>query len=177
MKFIRIFFISVIVSAVVSSCNTVPKEQQIENIKKLEKDVFGSQSLDKDKGIEMINAYVEFSKKNPTDTISASFLFKAAELSMNLQLGSQSIIYYDKIMKNYPEFNKVAECLFLKAFVYENQLQDMDNAKKYYSQFIEDYPNHPLVKDAEASIKYLGKSPEELVKMFQEQNQDTTASK
>jgi tetratricopeptide (TPR) repeat protein len=157
---------------IATSCNTVTKEQQIENINKLEKEVYGSQSLDREKGISIIDAYVKFSEENPEDTTSASYLFKAAELSMNLQLGSQAILYYDKIMNNYPEFNKVEECLFLKAFVYENQLQDMDNAKKYYTQFIEEYPNHILVKDAEASIKYLGKSPEELVKMFQEQNEE-----
>ena len=34
--------------------------------------------------------------------------------------------------------------------------------------FLEKYPTHELVKDASASIELLGKSPEEIIKLFEE---------
>lgn len=170
MNIFKFFFISILISAVVNSCTTISKEKQIDSINSLEKELFSESNPNRDKGIQLIDSYVNFSNQYPKDTLSALFLFKAAEIAMNLQLGNQSINYYDRIISDFPTFYKTAECIFLKAFIYENQLGDLKNAEKYYSQFIQEYPNHPLANDAKASIKYLGKSPEELVKMFQEQS-------
>ena len=170
MKYLQIVLIVSVIALAMVSCNTSPKDKQLKAISNLEEELYSQQSLDKEKGLHMIDTYVNFSKQYSEDTTSAVFLFKAAEIAMNLQLGSQSIFYYDKILSNYPDFFKNAECLFLKAFIYENQLGNLEEAEKYYSQFIVEYPNHILAKDAKASIKFLGKSPEELVDMFQEMN-------
>ncbi len=172
MKKLKLAIVLVLFTSLVSSCQKNAKQKQLESIKVLEKELYGAQTLDRDKGMHMIDTYVNFSKQYPEDTASAGFLFKSAEIAMNLHLGSQAITYYDKIMSNYSDYRKAPECLFLKAFVYENELNDMTNAEKYYKQFLAEYPTHPLAKDAEASIKYLGKSPEELVKMFQEMNKE-----
>lgn len=172
MNTFKIISLSLFISVIINSCNTTSKDKQLNAIGSLEKELYSSQSIDREKGLHMIDTYVNFSKQYPEDTTSAVFLFKAAEIAMNLQLGTQSIYYYDKIISNFPNFYKTAECLFLKAFIYENQLGDLKSAEKFYSQFISEYPNHPLAKDADASIKYLGKSPEELIKMFQEQNKE-----
>ncbi len=171
MKLLRTTVMVVVISIAINSCTTSVKEKQVKAIKNLEKELFSAQTLDKQKGFHMIDTYVNFSKQYPEDTASAVYLFKAAEISMNLQLGSQSIYYYDKILSNFPNFYKAPECLFLKAFIYENQMGNLDRAKEFYTLFLTEYPNHPLAKDAKASIKYLGKSPEELVKMFQEMNE------
>jgi len=151
------------------SCNN-PKKKFVESIKGLEKELYSEQSFNSEKGLKIINLYIDFSKQYPEDTASAGFLYKAAEVSMNLQLGIQAIGYYNEIIEKYPDFSKKPECVFLKAFIYENQLNDLEKAKEFYTQFIAEYPTNQLAKDAEASLKYLGKSPEELVKMFQEMN-------
>jgi len=163
----------IILSAIMISvsCSKNTKEKQVESIQKLEQELYADQTLDREKGLHMIDTYVNYSKQYPQDTLSADFLFKAGELAMNLNLGSQSIYYYDKLLSNYPDYHKAAECVFLKAFIYENQMNNLKMAEKFYNLFLDTYPNHPLAKDATASLKYLGKSPEELVKMFQEMNQ------
>jgi len=145
--------------------------EERESIKKMEGEVYNAKTLDKAKGFALIDAYVSYSKDHPKDTLSAEYLFKAADIAMNLQTGSQAILYYDKILSNYPNFNKRPECVFLKAFIYENQLGDLKEAEKQYKEFIKTYPDHTLAKDAKASLEYLGKSPEELIKIFQEKNQ------
>jgi TolA-binding protein len=116
--------------------------------------------------------YADFAKQFPEDTASANYLYKAAEISMNLQLGVKAIGYYDDLLSAYPNYSKKAECIFLKAFIYENQLNNLEEAKKYYTQFLDEFPTHQLAKDAEASLKYLGKSAEELVEMFQQINEE-----
>ena len=61
-------------------------------------------------------------------------------------------------------------CLFLQGFVYESQLHNIIRAKEAYTEFIRKYPRHQLAKDAQFSIENLGKSDEELIKMFEEKN-------
>ena len=53
--------------------------------------------------------------------------------------------------------------------VYENYLGDLDNAKMIYLEFLEKYPDNEFADDAEISIQNLGKSPEELIRQFEEQ--------
>lgn len=155
---------------VFAGCKSDPKTEQLQLIKQTESELYGSESFDKSNAVKLVDLYYNFSEQYPNDTLAAVYLYKAAEIAMNTQLSDRSIAYFDKLLVNYPEFEKAPECLFLKAFVYENQLNDIEKAGKLYKDFIEKYPEHPLVKDAEASIKFLGKSPEELVKIFQEMN-------
>jgi outer membrane protein assembly factor BamD (BamD/ComL family) len=166
----QISFLVVVLFSMLQACKKDPKAEQIKAIGRLETELYSAQTIDKAKGMHIIDTYVGFSKQYPEDTLSAAYLFKAGEIAMNLQLGSQAIFYYDKLTHNYPEYFKAPESMFLKAFIYENQLGDLNKAEQLYKQFIEMYPKHQLADDAKASLEYLGKSPEELVKMFQEKN-------
>lgn len=165
------FIIStVLIIGLTWSC-TNKKENKYSEIKALEEEVFSMKMLDKIKGVQLVDAYVEYAKDFPEDTASAVFLFKAGDIAMNMGMGNQAVLYYDKVMNQFPEFEKVPESLFLKAFIYENQLGDLKHAEKFYKLFLEKYPSHVLAKDAKASLMYLGKSAEELIKIFQEKNQ------
>jgi outer membrane protein assembly factor BamD (BamD/ComL family) len=46
----------------------------------------------------------------------------------------------------------------------------LQNAEKTYRQFIEKYPNSPIVEDVKATLENLGLTPEELVRKFEEAN-------
>ena len=56
----------------------------------------------------------------------------------------------------------------MKGYVYENEIGDLNAAKKIYEDFIAKYPDDEFADDAAVSIKNLGKSPEELIKEFEE---------
>jgi hypothetical protein len=43
--------------------------------------------------------------------------------------------------------------------------------------FLKKYPKHPYCKDAEMSIKNLGKTDEELIREFEKMNADSTQKK
>lgn len=159
----------VTVTILIASCSS-KIEQKYKQIADLENEVFSMKTLDREKGTSLINAYVEFSEDYPQDTSSVHFLFKAGDIAMNMGMGSQAILYYDKVLVLFPDYYKAPECVFLKAFIFENQLNNLEEAEKFYKLFIEKYPNHVLAKDAEASLKYLGKSPEELMEIFQGMN-------
>jgi tetratricopeptide (TPR) repeat protein len=54
-------------------------------------------------------------------------------------------------------------------YVYENNLGELAKAEEIYKKFLELYPDNDFADDAEISLKYLGKSPEELIEIFQQQ--------
>lgn len=163
------FILFVIGVSIFASCSN-GKTKEYKSIISLEEEVYSMKMVDKEKGTDLIDAYVEYANTYPKDTASVYFLFKAGDIAMNMNMASQAILYYDKVLVMDPDFRKAPESLFLKAFIYENQLGDLVQAKKYYELFLEKYPKHVLAKDAKASLLYLGKSPEELIKMFQEMN-------
>jgi outer membrane protein assembly factor BamD (BamD/ComL family) len=121
----------------------------------------------------MVKKYSDFASLYPEDQQTPEYLFKAAELSMNMEMGSQAILYFETLKKQYPDFHKMPEVIFMTAFVYENQLNDLDRAKAGYTEFMEKYSDHVLYKDAEASIKNLGKSLDELIREFEAMNQSS----
>jgi tetratricopeptide (TPR) repeat protein len=162
-----------ILSLFLASCQQDLKKAQIKAIEKKEKQLYETPEFDRTQGFQLIDTYVSFSDQYTDDTLSAVYLYKAGEIAMNLMAGSQAILYFDKIISNYPTYSKTPECIFLKAFIFENQLNDLAKAEHFYNEFMAKYPTHILVKDAKASLEYLGKSPEELVKIFQEKNKET----
>ncbi|MCK5766045.1 MAG: tetratricopeptide repeat protein [Bacteroidales bacterium] len=152
------------------SCGPSNEEDAAE-IKTAEDTLFSSSEgfIDKAKALELVDLYVDYTNSYPDDSMAVEYLFKGAEFCLNLGEGQRAITLYNRVIQDYPDFRKVPECLFLKGYVYENYLGDLDNAKAIYLEFIEKYPDNEFADDAEISIQNLGKSPEELIKQFEEQ--------
>jgi len=143
-----------------------------DSIASLEKEIFdpAKDKLDRTKAIELIALYQKAAELDPKSEAAPEYLFKAADISINVQNPNKTIMIYDEILLDYPDYKKAPTVLFLKAFVYDDQLQDYVSAKKYYELFLEKYPNNEFTDDAEISLKNLGKTPEELIEEFQKNN-------
>lgn len=136
-------------------------------------------TLDK-KGIltanELVSAYLDFADNHKESAEAPDYIYKAADLSLNLNNSKQSLDLYNRIIYQYPDYGKVPECLFLMGYIYENYFQELGKAREIYQSFIAKYPDHDFADDARISIENLGKSPEELIRSFEEKNrmlQDT----
>jgi soluble lytic murein transglycosylase len=154
-----------------SGSNTQDEESDLKtSIETMEEELFnsGASRIDRQKAIQLIRLYTDFASKNPSDPLSPEYLFKASDISMNLNRPVQTIKIFDKILNEYPDYEKTPTALFLKAFVYEDQLKDFEKAGVYYRLFLEKYPDNEFADDAEVSLKNLGKTPEELIKEFEE---------
>jgi len=169
LSFINQFIVIIFsLSVFLSSC-TADKESQLKNnITKLEKVL-----VDENKGVidtklaaNMILAYTEFVDEFPQDQRSPEYLFKAADVSINVFHSQQTILLFNRVLNEYPEDKRAPQALFLKAFTFDNYLHEYDSAKIYYEEFLVKYPQHSFANDAKISIKNLGKSPEEIVREF-----------
>jgi len=125
---------------------------------------------------EVMKSYKEFAEKYPDDTLAATYLFKAADLSTGIRKFKDAIALYEEFGKKYPSHPKAPVSLFLRAFIYDTNLRDVQNAKMLYSEFIQKYPTHQLTPSAQASLNQLnmGLTDEQLIKLF-EAKQDSLA--
>lgn len=153
------------------------KRDELNNkIISLEKEIFNSTAAlpDPVKAGEIIQLYTDFAARFPGDSTSAEYLFKAAEVSSSIGESGKAIELLDKLIKEYPRSSKNEVALFFKGFIYETQLSDYFNAGKTYDQFIQSYPQSELIDDARAARENLGKSPEELIRQFEENIENDT---
>ncbi|MFA4851572.1 MAG: tetratricopeptide repeat protein [Bacteroidales bacterium] len=164
---------------ILTSCSN-SKDKDLLKITDIEKTVFTNTAapFNIEKAKELVNAYTDFAKKYPKDTNSVNFLFKAANMSMNIALPKLSIELFDKIINDYPTFNKVADCMFLKAFVYDDKLKNINKAREAYEVFLRKYPTHEFADDAKACLDNLGKTTEQLIQEFEaKQKADSLVAK
>jgi TolA-binding protein len=172
--------ILVMISTVIVTLSCSSNKSKVEQITKLEKALLETKmtKLDTAKASKLIVMYNDFVTEFPKDSLAPIYLYRAADLNMGLQRGNQAITCLDRIIDNYPKFNKTPDCMFLKGYIAENIMQHLSLAQKFYNQFLKEYPTHAFAKDAEASLKNLGKTPEQLVAEFEaNQNKVDSTSK
>jgi outer membrane protein assembly factor BamD (BamD/ComL family) len=152
------------------------RKKSAERIHTLEKQLFSpaNTTFNRKKADSLIAMYEDYVKRFPDDSLSPKFLFQSSSILMNLGEANKAIEGFDKIAAKYPQYSKVSLCLFFKAFIYENYLHDLNKARANYEDFIVRYPNSEFVPSAQASIRNLGKTPEQMVREFEEkQKQDS----
>ncbi len=157
--------------AIIHACST-PEQKLLKKIKLLESEIYNDSimMMDREKARNLAFMYVDYASLVTDSLKAADYLFRAGDLSMNAGYPEHAIEMFSRIRREYPDYAKSPECLFLMAFVFENQLSNYTRAEYLYRQFTELYPDHELADDAEILIQYLGKSPEELLKEFEKKN-------
>jgi len=158
------------------SCENQPgdsKEEEkvtAEQITRLEDELFSdtSKQINSRPMLELVKLYERFADANPDDPRSPEYLFKAADLSMNLRRSRKTLELFDKLIERYPYDVNTPTAWFLKGFVLEDQLKDYEEARKVYEEFLEKYPDSDFADDAEMSLRNLGKTPEELIREFEQ---------
>lgn len=171
------YFLMILVMAALTSCQP-SKEKMNGRIVAMEQRLFSEsvQGLSKASADSLIADYELYVKDFPADSLSPSYLFKAAGLSMNTGDGAKAISLFDKMISDYPAHPKASLALFFKGYVQENLLKDLGKAKESYLLFIEKYPDNEFADDAKASIENLGKTPEQMIREFEAKRQADSAA-
>ena len=164
MKKISLFLI---IALFLAGCNN---NDPVKRIEKLEKEALSTENaINPEVASDLVTAYCDFADANPKGAMSPEYLFKAVDVSMNLNEPQRTIFIIDKLLKEYPDYPRTQAALFVKAFIFETKYNNLEMAKKIYEQYLEMYPDGEFAEDCKASIENLGLSPEELVKKFESQ--------
>lgn len=164
------FMLIVVFTQLISACQSNKKDHLLSQINEMEKQLFENKKgvIDAKEAATMINLYINYVDGYPEAEESAAYLFKAADVSINVFHSQKTIDLFDRILNEYPDFEKAPQALFLKAFTYENYLNELEKARTTYELFLNKYPDHSFANDAQVSLDNLGKSPEEIIRAFNE---------
>ena len=165
-----------IIIALLTSCSR-PQE-------KLQKEITDKEMRFKSQGVDnpspaaadsLVVMYLNYADQYQDDTLSPEYLFRAGDLSIGLGKFTQAQDLLGRVQR-YENYRKLPQVTFLQGFVAENHQGDTATARVQYEKFLDKYPDHPLAKDARAAIEHLGMSPEDLIKQFEMNTPDSTAS-
>lgn len=168
----------------ITSCQT-PEEKAAEKAKqdsiaavdaklKYKKAVDSAEKLMRaDKTYDMKNAmgtlktYNDYVQKYPADTLSAEYLFRAADLAMGAKQYTEAANYLENILANHKDYRKYADACFVAAFVYDTYLENVnhggDRAKQLYEFIIANYPNTSYAEQSKVLITYIGVSEDKML--------------
>lgn len=114
-----------------------------------------------------VDACEAFALSNPSHPQAPEYLFDAAEMAKLLKTNNKALAIYDWLIQKYPNYKKTPSALFIKAFILENELNNIDLAREAYQLFLEKYPDNDFADDAKFSLDNLGKSPDEVLKAIE----------
>lgn len=147
--------------------NKLNMKNLLAEIKVREKAFHEEKTVNNKNGYLLMEAYVAFSERFNNYENAAEYLFKAGEIAMGDNLTVESIRYLTRLYDDFPRYENRAYGLFLLAFVQENQAENLDEAKRLYGAFLDEFPSHEMADDARASIANLGKTPEQIIREFE----------
>lgn len=116
---------------------------------------------------EYVNATEAMALVLPSKIQTPNYLFFAAEVSRNIKTFDKTLYLYDWIIEKYPEYERAPSALFMKGFILENELHNLEKAREVYREFLEKYPAHDLADDVQFLYDNLGKSNEEILEMIE----------
>lgn len=160
-----------------AACSS-PKDP-VEQIKTLEEVAFAGTGDELDTAIarRLVNAYDAAAEEQPESPDRAGWMFKSAEVEMNRP--GRSLHAVEKFLRfknTYTEHPKAPEAAFLVGMIFDG-MGDKARATKAFSGFLEEYPGHPLAKDAKALLEMNSPEADELSLVKSWLEKDTTQSK
>ena len=88
--------------------------------------------------------------------------FKTGYDLYNTNKFKEAIENFDSVIKYYPDGSFAPKAMFMVGYIYSNHMNDLENARKYYQDFLNKYPDHELAKSAEYELATLGKDINDL---------------
>lgn len=148
----------------------VEMEQRITG---MEDAIFRDTVYDQRNAQALLDVYKAYVAKFPADTLAPEYLFRAAGLaSKAMGDPEQGLKLYDRVIANYPYWERLPDARFLKALTLDTEMGRKGEAEKAYKDVINLHPDHPFAADAQRMIEFLRFTDEELIEHLQRQQQE-----
>lgn len=155
------------------SCTSNNKENDRKKIQDLELSTLkDAKVISYEKADSLIAHYVDYVNKYPEDSLSATYLYRAADVLANTKRCIESIEMYDRLITEYPKDAYVEMSYFLKGVVYSQTCLNKEKAKESFELYISKYPNSPRTLEAKMLISMdTMKDEMDLIRQFEQTNQ------
>jgi len=109
-----------------------------------------------------------------SEKVSEKEYFDLATQYMDQQNWVQAEENFSKVIQEYPNGLFSSKALFMLGYVNANPLKNFEKAKKYYTEFLERYPDHELADAARYELENMGKDVEDLPFLNEQPDQKTS---
>ena len=111
-----------------------------------------------------IERYEEVVTDYPGEAVAESAMYRLVMVTMNNDGEKpKAIAAQRRYGELFPQSPRVPSMIFMTAFLYNNELNNLDSARTYYEYFLQRYPEHELAPSARFELANLGKEPDELL--------------
>ncbi len=93
-----------------------------------------------------------------TPAPSATELFTLAQTSHSEARYADAVLQYSRYTTDFPDSTQAAKCQFMVAYLYANELDQIEQARAAYESFLENYPDSELRSSAEWELEHLGEN-------------------
>ena len=118
-----------------------------------------------DQAVAHFTAFLERFAESPKAPEALRKLAALAQQQGNMQ---EAIGYYERVLTEYPASGHGDEAQFMIAFIYEEYIRDLEEARRAYRRVIENYPDSELATSARHLLPNVGRTPQEWVQ-FQDE--------
>ena len=118
-----------------------------------------------DQAVTHFTAFLEHFGQSPR---APEALRKLAGLAQQQGKMQEAIGYYERVLAEYPASEHGDEAQFMIAFIYEEHIRDLEQARRAYQRVIENYPDSELATSARHLLPNVGRAPQEWVQ-FQDE--------
>lgn len=157
------FALPIAIMALLASCGP-NREKSIKAINLNEQKLSAIDITTEDSlAMQTVEMYITFATEFPDDYMAPVYMKRAAEIKTNMDAPEEAIELLDSIISQYPGYDDLADCYFLKGQAYE-KAGDYEMARQVYAEFADKYPNHVLAASTKTMLEHnlIGASQEEL---------------
>ncbi len=156
---------------------TLPAREMSARIRTMEDTLFAKDVFDRRGAQALLDVYKAFAKAFPTDSMAPEYLFRAAGMNKGLGQPEDAVVLYERIIKEHPQWARVADTYYMRAFTIDADLKEKGRAKAAYEEVIARFPDHRFARDSKAMIDNLKYTDEELIDRFRRMNDSIEAAK
>lgn len=120
------------------------------------------EGMDSTQGMQIYALYIQFADSYPSDSLTPCYLHSAAKVATSMGLIDNMLECYDRVINNYPNYEKMDECFYEKALALDNAGRK-NEARLAYQEFLDEYPEHFLAEDFRKALRLLDMSDELLL--------------
>lgn len=122
--------------------------------------------------IQLINIMLDASSQRRNNIDLPGKIRLAAECAANIREYNSALTLFRNLYQKYPDHHLAPFALFHMGFLYDESFGDKENAKKFYDEFLEVFPNHEYAKSVKELKMYIELTPEELFNKLLERGQE-----
>ena len=146
----------------------------VARIQAMEDTLYAHPGVDRKSAQALLDVYLAYAKIHPLDSMTPEYIFRGASIKSTLGDPQGGIDLYDRIIRDFPHWRKIADTYYLKAFTIDNGLHQKGAAEQAYTEVINRFPEHRFAADSKQMIENLKYTDEELMKKFEAMNADST---